>query len=367
MEVHLDKSEVSMSAGLKALIESGTKLWLDSVDPHLIRVNRVLGATGATSNPLIVADIIKTGSLDQKLARLLEQGFTDEQVAWQLTDFLVRQAQEAFLPVYEATHGDDGYVSFELDPLLEDLERNLPHRERVRQYILLGKKWSENQPNRMIKVPATPAGLDALEELVAAGITVNVTLIFTPRQYRKAREAAWRGAQGRPALNNFKSAYSIFVSRVDVYTAKRVPELSPQTQGQVGIVIAKRIWRENQEFWADKNLRLRQEIVFASTGTKNPAEDPAKYVLAFAGSDIETNPPATNEAVQASGRPIPRAVDQLPPTQTLEEIDRLVEMPKLEDTLVQEGAVKFADPHKELIALIARKRTALKPATTATD
>ena len=157
----------------------------------------------------------------------------------------------------------------------------------------------------MIKVPATPAGLDALEELSAAGVTLNVTLIFTMRQYEAARDAIWRGAQRRKSLDRFKSVYSIFISRVDVYTEKHVPDLSPAAQGQVGIVGAKRIWRANQKFWAARPTPLRQEIVFASTGTKKPEDPPWKYVVALAGSDIQTNPPATNEAVEASGLVFP--------------------------------------------------------------
>src|SRR5690606_9063977 len=143
--------------------------------------------------------------------------------------------------------------------------------------------------NRMIKVPATPAGLESLEELVARGVTVNVTLLFTPRQYAIAREAAWRGAQRRKHLDAFKTVYSIFVSRVDVYTAQHVPELSPAVQGQVGIVNAKRIWAENRRYWQERPTPLEQEISFASTGTKDPNESPWKYVAAFAGSDIQTN------------------------------------------------------------------------------
>jgi transaldolase len=193
---------------------------------------------------------------------------------------LVRQAQEEFLPVWQQTKGNDGYVSFELDPLIEDLALNLPHDERVKRYIELGKKWSAGHKNRMIKVPATPAGLGALEELCAAGVTLNVTLIFSPRQYEAARDAIWRGAQRRADRANFKSVYSIFVSRVDVYTEKHVPTLGEEV---------------------------------ASTGTKKPEDPPWKYVEAFAGSDIETNPPATNEAVNKSGRTFTRQVDQLPP------------------------------------------------------
>src|SRR5436853_623242 len=120
-----------MPSPLQTLIASGTKLWLDSIDPDLVKRNRALGATGATSNPII-------------------------------------------------------------------------------------------------KVPATPAGLAALEELSAAGVTLNVTLIFSPRQHTLAREAIWRGAQKRRSLDSFKSVYSIFVSRVDVYTEHHVPQLSAQ-------------------------------------------------------------------------------------------------------------------------------------------
>ena len=350
-----------MSTPLESLIGCGTKLWLDSIDPDYVRQNRAYGATGATSNPIIVADLIQSGRFDRDLTSLMDSGLSDEEIAWQLTDQMVRQAQEIFLPVNEATGGDDGYVSFELDPLLEDPACTLSHAERVRQYIVLGKKWSQGHRNRMIKVPATPAGIEALEELVASGVTVNVTLIFTASQQRRAREAVWRGAERRLSLAQFKAVYSIFVSRVDVYTAKHVPELSARAQGQAGIVIAKRIWEENSRFWADKNLPLRQEIVFASTGTKNSQDDPAKYVLAFAGSDIETNPPATNDAVQSGGKTVSRAVDQMPPAEVLDEIGRLVDMEQLEETLLREGIVKFADPHKGLLALIAAKRSALKP------
>src|SRR3989440_3007000 len=186
----------------------------------------------------------------------------------------------------------------------------------------------------MIKVPATPAGLGCVEELCAAGVTLNITLIFSPRQYTAARDAMWRGAQRRASREQFKSVYSIFVSRVDVYTEKHVPQLSPQAQGQVGIVNAKRIWQMNQRFWADKKLPLKQEMIFASTGVKKKGDPAWKYVEAFAGSDIETNPPATNAAVAAGGRTFTRHVDELPPPEVLKEIDEKVDMRKLEETLM---------------------------------
>ncbi len=348
-----------MTSPLRSLVATGTKLWLDSVDPDLIKSNRALGATGATSNPIIISDLIESGRFDKDLGRLMSQGLGDEDIAWQLTDILVRQAQQVFMPVWEETRGNDGYVSFELDPLLEDPERNLPLAERTKRYIELGKKWSAGHKNRMIKVPATAGGLDALEELVAAGVTVNVTLTFTPRQYTKARDAIWRGAQKRKSLDTFKSVYSIFVSRVDVYTEKHVKELSAQAQGLVGIVNAKEIWRMNQRWWADKNVPLKQEIIFASTGTKKPEDPPWKYVEAFAGSDIETNPPKTNEEVEKSGRTFTRQVDKMPPQSVIEEIEQKVKLQHMEDVLMQEGVKKFADPQKALLALIAKKRREL--------
>jgi len=348
-----------MSSPLQSLVASGTKLWLDSIDPDLVVRNRALGATGATSNPIIIADLLKTGRFDDEIVELIRRGSDDSSIAWEMTDRLVRRAQEVFLPVWQQTLGDDGYVSFELDPLLEDPKLAPPHSERVARYVQLGKKWAAGHQNRMIKVPATAAGLAALEPLAAAGLALNVTLIFSMRQYVEARDAVWRGAQKRGDLKLFKSVYSIFVSRLDVYTEKAVPELSPAAQGQVGIVNAKRIWRANREFWGLNPTPLRQEMIFASTGTKKPSDPPGKYVEAFAGSDIETNPPATNDAVEASGRVITSHVDEMPSADVLADIDAKVDIQKLEETLMSEGVAKFADPFQSLLKLIGEKRKTL--------
>jgi len=346
---------------LKSLIATGTKLYLDSIEPELVRKNFALGASGATSNPIIVSDIIKGGAFDEKIGALVDKGLDDGTIAWELTDQLVRGAQQVFLPVWEKEKGNNGYVSFELDPLLEDKANPVPMDQAIARYIELGKKWSAGHQNRMIKVPATAAGLGALEELAAAGITLNVTLIFSMRQYKLARDAVWRGAQRRKnGLSDFKSVYSIFISRVDVYTEKQVPELSPAAQGMAGIVNAKRLYIENKRFWADKNLRLQQEMIFASTGTKKKSDAVDKYVEAMAGSDIETNPPATNEAVEALHKTYVRHVDEMPLPSVLEEIDQKVDAKKMEDVLMQEGTAKFADPQHALLKLIAEKRAGMK-------
>lgn len=350
-----------MTTPLESLIASGTKLWLDSIDPDLLDEAIALGATGATSNPIIVSDLINTGRFDPRLHELMNGGGDDAEVAWQMTDRLVGDAQAKLRETWQRSEGNDGYVSFELDPLLEDVTDGPAHEERMARYIELGKEWSAGHDNRMIKVPATPAGLEALEELAAAGVTLNVTLVFTQRQYEAARDAIWRGAQRRSdGLDKFKSVYSIFVSRVDVYTDKHVPQLSAAAQGMVGIANAKRIWQSNQQYWADKGLKLQQEMIFASTGTKKP-EDPAdKYVAALAGSDIQTNPPATNEKIQALGKTYERQVDHMPADAVLAEIDEKVDDQQLEDVLMEEGLAKFAEPQKKLLAAIAAKRAALQ-------
>src|SRR5947207_328208 len=115
-----------MSTSVQSLIATGTKVWLDGIDPEDVARNRSWGITGATSNPIIIADLIKTGKFDKDISRLLSKGMNDDDLATALTDQLVGRTQEVFLPVWEATHGDDGYVSFELDALIEDPQRNLP-------------------------------------------------------------------------------------------------------------------------------------------------------------------------------------------------------------------------------------------------
>ncbi len=349
-----------MINSLGSLIASGTKLWLDSVDPYLVLSNRAFGATGATSNPIIISNLISTGRFDEQITTLLtETNLEDAAIAWKITDQVVTAAQAEFGDIWKSTAGNDGYVSFELDPLLEDDTNGLSLAERTSRYIALGKKWSEGHLNRMIKVPATEAGIASLEELAAAGIPLNVTLIFTLRQYHLAAAAVWRGAQRRQSLDSFKSVYSIFVSRVDVYTEQKYPELSDAAQGQLGIVNAKQIWQANQNFWSDKPTPLQQEIVFASTGTKKP-EDPAeKYVAALAGSDIQTNPPGTNDTIQEKSLLFTQQVCLLPAEKIVTELDKTVSIEALEETLMAEGVKKFVDPQRALLALIAEKRLSL--------
>lgn len=352
-----------MTNPLKSLVDTGTKLYLDSVLPAEVDKNLAWGAVGATSNPAIISGIVDAGGLDESIENLLGAGHDDEAIAWALTDQLVKDAQAKFEPIHKQTGGNAGWVSFELDPLLEDPTLGLSINERAKRYVELGKQWSAGHTNRMIKVPATEGGIAALEELAAAGVTLNVTLIFTTEQYRQAREAIWKGAQKCGDLDNFKSVYSIFISRIDVYTEKALPGLSPEAQGNVGLLNAKRIWAENKKFWADKGLRHDQELIFASTGVKDPKLPAWKYVAALAGSDIQTNPPETNEAVAKSNVTFTRTVDQMPPQAVQDEIDKALDIMDMHKVLMEEGVSKFVKPQRSLLKVVADKRKSLSTAS----
>ncbi|MCA9032964.1 MAG: transaldolase [Planctomycetaceae bacterium] len=344
---------------LKSLIDSGTKLWLDSVEPELVRTYHSMGATGATSNPIIIAGIINTGQCDARLEELLKSDMDDNAIAWQVTDELVQSAQNVFRSIWDESNGNDGYVSFELDPLLEATDCPLSISERIERYVELGKKWSNGHQNRMIKVPATPAGLGAVEPLIAAGVPLNITLLFSERQYLTARDAVWRGAQQRSDTNRLKAVFSIFVSRIDGYISKHVTNLSSAAEREVAISNAQRLWKLNQDFWSDKPIDLDQDIVFASMGTKLAGDPPDRYVSALAGSDIQTNPPETNEAVAAmEGKTFTRAVDKFLSNDILAEIQEKVDFARMETFLMEEGLAKFAQPQQLLLKSIADKRAA---------
>ena len=130
----------------------------------------------------------------------------------------------------------------------------------------------------------------------------------------------------------------------------------------MGILNAKRIWQHNQKFWAEHPCPLAQEIIFASTGTKKASDPPWKYVQALAGSDIQTNPPGTNQAIAESDLTFDRQADQLPPTEVVADIDQQVDFQHMEETLMSEGIAKFANPQLALLELIAEKRRSLAQA-----
>lgn len=350
----------AMSKAISSLIASGTKLWLDSIDPKLTISNRAMGVSGATSNPIIVADLIRSGAFDKALNDFSMNATHTDALTWTLTDHMVTLAEGVFREVFDKTKGDDGYVSFELDPLLEDSLCTWTLSEKAERYVSLATQWSQGHENRMIKVPATPAGILALEGIAARGIPLNVTLIFSERQYTAARDAVWKGAQKAKSLDKFKSVYSIFVSRIDVYADRHYPDLTATKEGLVGTLNAKRLWKMNQEFWSKHPTPLKQEIIFASTGTKKPNDAPWKYVSALAGSDIQTNPPGTNDAVANSSLTFTKNISDFGNIKIAQECFELIDWNKMEADLMAEGLEKFSQPQKDLLKLVASRYPNLK-------
>jgi transaldolase len=211
----------------------------------------------------------------------------------------------------------------------------------------------------MIKIPATAAGIAALEDLTAADLALNVTMILSFDQYRAARDAVWRGAQRRSNLDRFKTVYSVFVSPVDAYVEERVFGMSTAARGLVAIANAKRIWAENREFWRGKGLPLDQEIVFCGMAPRSRHDEPLKYVSALAGGDIQTNVPATNEAVNESALTFFSAINELPPTDVLAEICRNVDMGEVERVVKEKAMTAFIRHQRVILAFLHEKRAAI--------
>jgi len=350
-----------MSA-LNQLARTGTKIYLDSIAPHLVQRYLDEGAEGATSNPSIIAALVASGNYDDLLADLLMQSPDDRDVAWSFTDFLAVEAEQEFITIWENSEHNEGWVSFEVDPMIESDEYDMTIDERVEAYVAQSHRAREaGSPNRMIKIPATQAGLLALTPLAAAGIPLNVTLIFTPNQYELARAAVVEGLERNPNPLDFKSVYSVFVSRIEQYAKVHLPYMSDEATSRLPIANAKQIWLMNQDFWSKHPQRLDQEIVFASTAAKNPADRKWKYVAALAGADIQTIPPDTLAEIEEASPSFRREIDEPENDEIIDEIERTLDLSHMHKTLLREGMDKFIEAQRNLEAMIAKLRSDRNP------
>ena len=305
---------------LRALHEAGQSIWLDFLrrslitDGGLARLIRDDGVTGVTSNPTIFAKaIVGSNDYDDAIARIAGRGKASPlDVFYDLALDDIRMAADLFAPVYERTAGADGYVSFELEArLAHDAQRSIATAQYLVERI--------GRPNVMIKVPGTAAGVKVIEELTAAGINVNITLLFSVEMYWQVALAYMRGLERRRAagqsLDRVASVASFFVSRIDTAVDPLLPYGSP-LRGQVAIANAKRAYQHFQHLFsgdrwnhlAQAGARVQRPL-WASTGTKNPAYSDVLYVEALIGRDtVNTMPEATLDAFRAHGRILPDAV-----------------------------------------------------------
>jgi len=299
---------------MQELFENGQSLWIDYIEREFISRGKLAewireGVRGLTSNPAIFQKAISEGhAYDADIAALAARGLTTEAIYEALAIADIRAAADAFRPFFAASRGEDGYVSLEVNPALAD---------DARQTILEAQRLhaAVERPNLMIKIPATAAGLAAIPQVVAAGISVNATLIFNSRQYHQVAAAWCSGlemlhARGQ-ALEGIASVASFFVSRLDTRLDPRLDQLNrSDLQGKLAVANAAAAFELGQELHAAPRWRQladagarRQRLLWASTGTKNTSYSDTLYVDELIGpATVNTVPPATLAAWLDHGR-----------------------------------------------------------------
>ena len=309
-----------MTDALRELTDLGVSIWLDDLSRsrltsgNLAELIATRSIRGVTTNPAIFEKAIAQGAADyaEGLSACAAEGLDVDATIRRLTTDDVRRACDVLAPIYEASHGEDGRVSIEVDPrLAHDTEASVLQALDLRRIV--------DRPNVMIKVPATRAGLPAIRRIIAAGVSVNVTLIFSVERYREVVAAYLDGLRdameaGVP-LHGIRSVASLFVSRVDSSVDPMLDrigsELATELRGSAAIANARLVWGAYLEAHADipwQELAAaganRQRPLWASTGVKDARYDDTRYVieLAVAGC-VNTVPAATLEAVASHGHP----------------------------------------------------------------
>ncbi len=354
---------------LDALHAAGVSIWLDTLSRELLESGQ-LGAlirddsvTGATSNPTIFAKAITSSELyDEQLRRLAAAGERDTRdLFFSLALDDVREAAQLLRPEYDASGGHDGFISFECTPdLAHDTEATIAQADNL--WCRLG------EPNVMIKVPGTEAGLPAIEELTRRGININVTLLFSIERHEQVIDAYIRGLDARARagepLDGVASVASFFLSRIDTKVDPRLPEISP-LRGTVALASARVAYQRYLEaFSGERWERLeslgakRQRPLWASTGTKNPNYSDVLYVSELIGPDIvNTMPEATLHAFADHGI-VSRTLDADPAVahRTLSTAATAgVDLTAITTELEREGVNAFCDSFDQLLACLASK------------
>ena len=354
------------------LASLGQSIWLDNITRTLLdsgtlaRYVRDLSVTGLTSNPTIFEKAIGSGTAyDAEVASLVAKDRSVEEIffACALGDLI--RAADLFAEVHRRTGRIDGWVSLEVSPLLANDTSGT-----VAQAVELHRRAA--RPNLFIKVPGTREGSPAIEELIYRGIPVNVTLLFSREHYLAAAEAYARGIERRVAagLDPFVcSVASVFVSRWDRATSASLP---PALRNAVGIAMAGRVLRSAIEFHDAPRWRrlaakgaVPQRVLWASTGTKDPALSPTMYVdVLGAPGTVDTMPEETLLALAERGNPAgPMSTDGVAAEAVLAAATKAgVDLDRLAETLQDEGRDAFVKSWRDLLAGIAAKRDALAAA-----
>ncbi len=358
---------------MPALLELGQSIWLDYLRRGMIRSGELAGLIdaglrGMTSNPTIFEQgIAGDDDYDEALPRLSTSGRTDAEIFEALAVEDVRSAADLFRPVYDGSNGGDGFVSIEVSPgLARDTGGSIAEAERLWRAV--------DRPNVMIKIPGTAEGWPAVERCLAAGININITLLFSVEHYLKVAEAYLaaleaRVARGEP-VDRVASVASFFVSRVDTEVDARLDKIggaeAKELAGTIGIANARLAYAEFERIRASERWRRLaakgakvQRPLWASTGTKNPAYSDVLYLEALIGPDtINTVPPDTLHRFEDHGTVAPTLLGHEDDARgRMERLARLgVEFDDVTRVLEDEGIEKFEKSYAALLAAIGRKR-----------
>ncbi|QTR54815.1 transaldolase [Thiothrix unzii] len=355
---------------LQRLATFGQSIWLDYIRRDLIssgELQRLIendDLRGITSNPAIFEKAITDShAYDTAIRELAQQGNNAEAIYETLSQQDVQSAADAFRPLYDRTNGKDGYVSLEINPhLAHNTDGTLQEARRL---------WAAlNRPNVFIKIPATTAGLPAIQQLISEGINVNVTLLFGLPRYRQVAEAYIAGiearlAQGEP-VQQVASVASFFVSRIDALLDPLLETPAAQAlRGQVAIASAKIAYQIYQEIFNGERFEALeaqgatvQRLLWASTSSKNPAFSDVKYVEALIGADtVNTLPLETLNAYRDHGEPQARLEQGIAEArQVLAQLPALgINLDQLTQQLEDEGVTKFNKPFDKLLTILAQR------------
>jgi transaldolase len=349
----------------ETLHDRGQSLWLDNITRDLLETGTLaryiaeLSVTGLTSNPTIFDHAIKNSrSYDAAIRKKVKEGMSGEDLFFELALEDLTRAADLFRPIWDRTRGVDGWVSLEVSPLLaHDTGSTLAAAKALHARA--------GRPNLLIKIPGTPEGLPAIEEAIFAGIPINVTLLFSREQYTAAADAFLRGIERRVDAGlppDVGSVASVFISRWDAAVKDRVPEA---LRNQLGIAIAKRTYKayrallDSPRWQRVFNEGARpQRLLWASTGTKDPAASDILYVKALAAPfTVNTMPEGTLKALADHGAlgGILTA-DGGDGEETLARfVSAGVDVDALAGQLQDEGAKAFVNSWHELMDVIAAK------------
>jgi transaldolase len=367
-----------MTTRLRALADAGQSIWIDVLsrgfvhDGDLGRMVADDAVTGVTSNPTIFQKAIAGSTdYDDQLRACYADGIDPTETFFRLALDDIRDACDVLRPVWDATGGRDGFVSMEVDPrLAKESERTFEQAIWIDDRV--------DRPNLLVKIPATREGLPAIEECIARGTSINITLIFSLERYDAVVEAYLKGlerlvgAGGDPAA--VASVASFFVSRVDTETDRRLDEVgNVGLQGKLGIANAKLAYAHFQTAFSGHRWHPLTELgatpqrpLWASTSTKNPAYRDVIYVEELIGPDtVNTMPPETLEAFREHGEVRGATIlDGLADAEALlaELGDAGIDYDDVVETLEVEGVTRFVDSFDELLAGIEAKRGELAAA-----